>query len=260
MRRKLTGTLFYGACLPAIGILLPGPGRCCCSTSSSRGLPWLDVQFLTGVPSRRPAQRGHPAGPRRLARDRRHRRAASRSRSGSRRRSTSPSTPADSRLNRLLQTNISNLAGVPVDHLRHPRAWRVFVRLLGLGPTVLAAALTLTLLILPVVIIASIEALKAVPQRPARGRVRARGDALADGPRIGAAGRGAGHHDRHHPGHGPRDRRGGAADPDRRRSAFVTFLPNPRSRAATRCCPSRSSTGRSARRTTSRASRRPRSS
>jgi phosphate transport system permease protein len=45
----------------------------------------------------------------------------------------------------------------------------VFVRLLGLGPTVLAGALTLTLLILPLVIIAAIEALKAVPNAQREG-------------------------------------------------------------------------------------------
>ena len=43
------------------------------------------------------------------------------------------------------------------------------VRALALGPTVLAGALTLSLLILPVVIIASIEALKAVPSAQREG-------------------------------------------------------------------------------------------
>ena len=45
----------------------------------------------------------------------------------------------------------------------------LFVRLLSLGPTVLAAALTLTLLILPIVIIACIEAIKAVPNAQREG-------------------------------------------------------------------------------------------
>jgi phosphate transport system permease protein len=43
------------------------------------------------------------------------------------------------------------------------------VRLLGFGSTILAAGLTLTLLILPVVIIASIEAIKAVPTAQREG-------------------------------------------------------------------------------------------
>ena len=45
----------------------------------------------------------------------------------------------------------------------------VFVRLMELGSTILAAGLTLTLLILPVVIIASIEAMKAVPNAQREG-------------------------------------------------------------------------------------------
>jgi phosphate transport system permease protein len=74
----------------------------------------------------------------------------------------------DSRLNRLLQTNIANLAGVP-SIIYGILGLALFVRLLGLGPTVLAASLTLTLLILPVVIIASIEAFRAVPQAQREG-------------------------------------------------------------------------------------------
>jgi phosphate transport system permease protein len=75
---------------------------------------------------------------------------------------------SDSRLNRLLQTNISNLAGVP-SIIYGILGLALFVRALALGPTVLAGALTLSLLILPVVIIASIEALKAVPQGQREG-------------------------------------------------------------------------------------------
>ena len=57
MRRKLTGTLFYGACLFAIGILLLSLIMLLYDVLA-RGLPWLDLQFLTGVPSRRPANAG----------------------------------------------------------------------------------------------------------------------------------------------------------------------------------------------------------
>ena len=74
----------------------------------------------------------------------------------------------DGRFNRLLQTNISNLAGVP-SIIYGILGLAVFVRLMSLGPTVLAAALTLTLLILPVVIIASIEAIRAVPNAQREG-------------------------------------------------------------------------------------------
>ena len=167
MRRKLTGTLFYGACLLAIGILLLAL-LILLYDVLARGLPWLDLDFLTGAPSR-PAREGRdPAGPRRIAPDRHDRRFRSPSRSASRRRSTSAEYASDNRLNRLLQTNISNLAGVP-SIIYGILGLAVFVRLLGLGPDVLSGALTLTLLILPVVIIASIEALKAVPQAQREG-------------------------------------------------------------------------------------------
>ncbi|MDZ7801454.1 MAG: phosphate ABC transporter permease PstA [Trueperaceae bacterium] len=68
----------------------------------------------------------------------------------------------DNRLTRALELNIRNLAGVP-SIVYGILGLYVFVRLWGVGPTVLAAALTLALLILPVVVIASREALRAVP-------------------------------------------------------------------------------------------------
>lgn len=63
---------------------------------------------------------------------------------------------------RLMKLNISNLAGVP-SIVYGIFGLALFVRFLGLGRTVLAASLTLSLLILPVVIISSMEALRAVP-------------------------------------------------------------------------------------------------
>ena len=68
----------------------------------------------------------------------------------------------DNRLSRLIEVNIRNLAGVP-SIVYGILGLYAFVRLLRLGPTVLAAALTLALLILPVVVIASREAIRAVP-------------------------------------------------------------------------------------------------
>jgi phosphate transport system permease protein len=70
-----------------------------------------------------------------------------------------------SRLNDFIQTNINNLAGVP-SIIYGMLGLAVFVRLLEpvtQGRTVLSAGLTLGLLTLPVVIISSQEALKAVP-------------------------------------------------------------------------------------------------
>jgi phosphate transport system permease protein len=166
MRRKLTGTLFYGACLAAIGILLLTLVFLLIDVFS-RGLPWLDTQFLTGVPSRRPERAGllpaiagsfqvgifvalfsFPIGV-----------AAA---------MYLTEYARDSWINRLLQTNISNLAGVP-SIIYGILGLALFVRLLGLGPTSLAAGLTMSLLILPVVIIAAIEALRAVPDAQREG-------------------------------------------------------------------------------------------
>ncbi len=61
-----------------------------------------------------------------------------------------------------LEVNLRNLAGVP-SIVYGILGLYVFVRSLALGRSVISAALTLTLLILPVVIIASREAIRAVP-------------------------------------------------------------------------------------------------
>ncbi|HEX6939700.1 MAG TPA: phosphate ABC transporter permease PstA [Longimicrobiales bacterium] len=66
------------------------------------------------------------------------------------------------RLTRLIQVNISNLAGVP-SIVYGILGLAVFVRGLALGQSVIAGALTLTLLILPIIIIAAQEAIRAVP-------------------------------------------------------------------------------------------------
>ena len=63
---------------------------------------------------------------------------------------------------RLIEMNIANLAGVP-SVIYGLLALGLFVRTLGFGRSVLAAAATLALLVLPVVILSSREALRAVP-------------------------------------------------------------------------------------------------
>lgn len=68
----------------------------------------------------------------------------------------------DDRLSRIIDVNIRNLAGVP-SVVYGLLGLYVFVRFASMGPSVLAAALTLSLLILPVVIIAAREAVRAVP-------------------------------------------------------------------------------------------------
>lgn len=69
---------------------------------------------------------------------------------------------ASNRLTRFLEVNIRNLAGVP-SIVYGILGLYVFVRLSGMGPTILPAALTLSLLILPVVVIIGREAIRAVP-------------------------------------------------------------------------------------------------
>lgn len=70
---------------------------------------------------------------------------------------------ANTRLTRFIHVNISNLAGVP-SIVYGILGLGLFVRSMGLGRSVLAGALTLSLLVLPVIIIASREALRAVPK------------------------------------------------------------------------------------------------
>lgn len=68
----------------------------------------------------------------------------------------------DTKLSRIIQTNISNLAGVP-SIVFGLLGLTIFVRLLGFGNSVLSGGLTMTLLVLPIIIVASQEAIKAVP-------------------------------------------------------------------------------------------------
>jgi phosphate transport system permease protein len=165
-RRKLSGTIFLGLCLLAIIILLLALVLLLYDVLRE-GLPWLDVDFLTGVPSRRPAAAGilpalvgsiqitilvgvvaFPIGVAAAVYLQEYAR--------------------DSFVNRLLRTNISNLAGVP-SIIYGIFGLALFVRALGFGYTILSGALTLVLLILPVIILASIEALRAVPDSQREG-------------------------------------------------------------------------------------------
>lgn len=65
-------------------------------------------------------------------------------------------------LTRIIEVNISNLAGVP-SIVYGLLGLAVFVQMLSMGRTVLAGALTMSLLVMPIVIIASREAIRAVP-------------------------------------------------------------------------------------------------
>ncbi len=68
----------------------------------------------------------------------------------------------DNRFTRFMQVNIANLAGVP-SVVYGLLAAAVFVYFLGFGRTLLSGALALSLLILPVIIVAGREAIRAVP-------------------------------------------------------------------------------------------------
>ena len=71
----------------------------------------------------------------------------------------------DTRLNRFINVNIRNLAGVP-SIVYGLLGLAIFVKLLGGvtgGKSVISAGLTLAILVLPIVIITSAEALRAVP-------------------------------------------------------------------------------------------------
>jgi phosphate transport system permease protein len=66
-------------------------------------------------------------------------------------------------LARVVEVNITNLAGVP-SIVYGILGLTIFVRFFGLDRSLIAGAFTMSLLILPVIIIASREALRAVPQ------------------------------------------------------------------------------------------------
>ncbi len=131
------------------------------------GWSWVDWNFITSLPSRRPERAGlHPAlmgsiwimGLTALI--------------------TFPlgvgaaiyleEFATKGRLSRIIELNIANLAGVP-SIVYGLLGLAVFVDLLRLGPVVLAGALTLSLLVLPIVIISSREAIRAVPDSLRQG-------------------------------------------------------------------------------------------
>jgi len=68
----------------------------------------------------------------------------------------------ENRLKSFIEANIANLAGVP-SIVYGLLGLAIFVRAMQLGASLIAGALTLTLLILPIVIVSTQEALRAVP-------------------------------------------------------------------------------------------------
>lgn len=70
--------------------------------------------------------------------------------------------------NKLIQVNIANLAGIP-SIVYGMLGLGLFVQTMGLGRSILSGALTLALLILPVIIVSTQEALKSVPKELRQG-------------------------------------------------------------------------------------------
>jgi phosphate transport system permease protein len=126
------------------------------------------------------------------------------------------------RLTKLLEVNIANLAAVP-SVLYGLLGLGLFVEGLRMGKSVLAGALTLALLVLPLTILSSREAIRAVPFSDPGGRVRPGGHAVAGGAPPRAALRGPGHPHRHHP--VPVPGGGGDRAPHHAGSAAVRALP-----------------------------------
>ena len=158
--RRRVGTVFLWTCRAAVWISVAVLAVLLVDVTVD-GLSWLSVEFLTSYPSRLPSRAGvksailgtmwmmglvavitFPLGVGAAV--------------------YLEEYAPKNRLTRLLQANIANLAGVP-SIVYGILGLAVFVRWAALGNSVLSGALTLSLLILPVVIISSQEAIRAVP-------------------------------------------------------------------------------------------------
>tara|TARA_Y100000588_G_scaffold70382_2_gene72195 strand:- start:3287 stop:4168 length:882 start_codon:yes stop_codon:yes gene_type:complete len=153
---KILYSLFFAAILTSIGgltILL--------FQVFSDGLPWLSLDLLWNYPSRHPEQAGLKSslmGTLWLM--------------GLTGIFTIPvglgaaiyleEYAVKSKLTTIIEVNISNLAGVP-SIVYGLLGLALFVQWMALGRSLLAGALTMSLLILPIVILASREAIRAVP-------------------------------------------------------------------------------------------------
>ena len=159
-RRKLKGHIFHGLCLLAIliGLLMLGA---LLYQVISQGWSRVDWSFLTSFPSRKPERAGIQAalmGTIYVV-----------SLAGAIAFTLGVGTAifleeyaTRNWLTKIIQINIMNLAGVP-SIVYGILGLEIFVRTMGLGKSVLAGSFTLALLILPIVIIAAQEAIRAVP-------------------------------------------------------------------------------------------------
>jgi len=74
----------------------------------------------------------------------------------------------DNRLTRFIMVNIANLAGIP-SIVYGILGLTIFVRTLALGRSILSGALTLSLLVFPIIIVTTQEAIKTVPDEMRHG-------------------------------------------------------------------------------------------
>lgn len=164
--RKIKGNIVLGLCLIGIVITIISLAALLFD-SIQKGLPWLDIQFLTSYASRHPEESGlmvalfgsiwvvgltalisFPLGVGAAL--------------------YLEEYASQNPLTSFIQLNISNLAGVP-SIVYGILGLGLFVETLALGRSILAGALTLSLLILPVIIIVSQEAIRGVPRADREG-------------------------------------------------------------------------------------------
>lgn len=159
-RRKVKGHIFHALCLAAVLIGLGMLGTLLYDILSD-GIQRVNWSFLTSFPSRKPEQAGIQAallgsiyvvalagvlaftfgvGAAIYLEE----------------------YAARNWFAKVIQVNIANLAGVP-SIVYGILGLEIFVRYMALGKSVVAGGLTLALLVLPIVIIAAEEALRAVP-------------------------------------------------------------------------------------------------
>lgn len=159
--RRVKGSIVYLMCLFAVVVSLVSLAILLFDVIQD-GLPWLDLQFITSFPSRFPEQAGilaalwgsvwivcltalfsFPLGVGAAI--------------------YLEEYAPQNWLTSFIRLNIANLAGVP-SILYGILGLGLFVQALALGRSILAGALVMTLLILPVIIIASQEAVRSVPK------------------------------------------------------------------------------------------------
>jgi phosphate transport system permease protein len=138
--------IFRGVCLGALGVPLVLLAVLI-GDAIHDALPRLSAEFLTSYPSRFPERAGIlPAlvGSACLM-------------------VLTAAIAPPGRVTSLIELNISNLAGVP-SIIYGLLGLEIFVRVVGLGRSLIAGAATLALLLLPMVIMTSREALRTVPR------------------------------------------------------------------------------------------------